>query len=533
MTSLADAEWHRVHPATPLLKGGIAFVAIIGIVIANLRERLIELVVGSSDYQGDPIDYLLEKGYLPIAGGALIGVLALAVLFFWVSWRMTSFRITDESVEMRSGVVFRSHRRARLDRIQGINVVRPVFARLFGTAKLEVQVAGDDGKVDLAYLRSAEADSLRAEILRLASGTQRAAAAETDADGATGPGGARAVLERRAHELLAPELDPSLPVTSVVDVHPLRLLGSTLLSGTTLWFLGMIAGFVVALVVTGEPWIIFTVIPIALGFVSYAGNRLLKFLRYSIAATPDGVRIGYGLLSTRNETLPPGRIHSIGIDQPLLWRPFGWWHLRVNRAARANPNSGNDQQQNATVLPVGTREEALRVLALLAPELVERSAELLESGFARGGDGDGYTTSPRRAAVLRWFSWRRNGFAITDGAVLLRRGAIWRELVIVPTARMQSVQLTQGPLLRSLRLAAVHAHTVTGPISSHLGALDRDDAERFFAEVAAAGVSAAAGDTSHRWGSGAVASPPSPNWQPPGAASPPPAAPPMPPTDPA
>jgi putative membrane protein len=72
--------------------------------------------------------------------------------------------------------------------------------------------------------------------------------------------------------------------------------------------------------------------------------------------------------------------------------------------------------------------------------------------------------------------------------------------VIVPTARMQSVAVHQGPLLRRLRLAAIHVHTVAGPISARLGALDQGDATEFFLDAAAADVAAAASDRSHRWG---------------------------------
>ncbi|MFL0711309.1 MAG: PH domain-containing protein [Microcella pacifica] len=82
--------------------------------------------------------------------------------------------------------------------------------------------------------------------------------------------------------------------------------------------------------------------------------------------------------------------------------------------------------------------------------------------------------SPPRARILRWFSQPRNGFAVSDGAVMLRRGAIWRDLTIVPFPRMQSVSVRQGPLLRSLRLAAIQVHTVAGPITPSLGASRRD-----------------------------------------------------------
>jgi len=119
------------------------------------------------------------------------------------------------------------------------------------------------------------------------------------------------------------------------------------------------------------------------------------------------------------------------------------------------------------------------------------------------GEREGaFTNSPRRAAILRWFSWRRNGFALRPDAVILRRGAIWRELVVVPAARMQSVSVHQGPLERAMRLANVQAHTVAGPINARLGALDAGDASRFFRELADTAIAAAAADRSHRWRSG-------------------------------
>ena len=37
VTNLADGEWHRLHPASPLLRGGLVFIAVLGFIIANLR----------------------------------------------------------------------------------------------------------------------------------------------------------------------------------------------------------------------------------------------------------------------------------------------------------------------------------------------------------------------------------------------------------------------------------------------------------------------------------------------------------------
>ena len=281
-------------------------------------------------------------------------------------------------------------------------------------------------------------------------------------------------------------------------------------TGLPRWALFLIPVAVVIWLFVGAPFdinpgvaipILFgSLIPTVIAAGSYMWNRIVKSLRFSIAGTPDGIRVGFGLLSTSNETLPPGRIHSISLTQPLLWRPFDWWEVKVNRAGMSNAEAAAGRS-NTTLLPVGSREDAFRVVELVLPAASDPALrQLIEEGLAPGTPEDHFTTSPRRAAVLRWFSWRRNGFAVRDVAVALRRGAIWRELVLVPSARIQSVDVHQGPLLRALRLAAVKVHTVTGPVATHLGALDRDDAETLFREAGTVAVSASEAEGSDRWG---------------------------------
>src|SRR5690606_5418158 len=246
--SLTDGEWHRMHPASPLLKGGIALIAILGVVIANLRERLFSIFLPEFSAEGDTVDYVLDNGYIGFALLALAIFLVVLIGAFYVSWRMHSFRITNEVVEVRSGILFRTNRKARLDRIQGINIVRPLFARLFGAAKLEVNQAGADANVQLSYLGSAAADDLRREALRLASGARRA-----DAEAALANQPAEAhhgFIDRRVNELLAPELDPNAaPPESVVKIHPVRLIGSVLLSGSTIFLVVAAIALIVSVVV--------------------------------------------------------------------------------------------------------------------------------------------------------------------------------------------------------------------------------------------------------------------------------------------
>jgi putative membrane protein len=77
--------------------------------------------------------------------------------------------------------------------------------------------------------------------------------------------------------------------------------------------------------------------------------------------------------------------------------------------------------------------------------------------------------------------------------------------VIVPEARIQSIGLRQGPLLRALRLASVRLDTVAGPVVARLGAIDAVGATEFFTSVADAAITAGAADATHRWRASAPA----------------------------
>ena len=511
-TDFADGEWHRLHPATPLLRGGLAFIAIIGVLIVNLRDRFFELFFGAQqvdlppsggDLESDAIDFIVREELVLLALLAAVGVLLLLIAGFYFSWRMHTFRITDEVVEVRSGILFRTNRKGRLDRIQGINIGRPFVPRLFGAAKLEITVAGNDANVPLAYLRGRDADALRRDILLLASGSRRESSVAASAGAGASAGhavGLSGILDERVSELLAPELDVDLAApASVVRMNPGRLIGSTVLSDSTIALVIMLIVLGVTITLTGELFLLFAMFPAMIGIAGFLIARIARSLRYSIAATPDGVRVGFGLLSTTNETLPPGRIHSVKVSQPLLWRRSGWWQIAVNRASRSSQNGAAGQQQT-TILPVGNLDDVRAVLRLLLPEVADdEGLPVIERGLSGRGTEGGYTVSPPRARVIRWFSQSRNGFAFTNAAVLLRTGAIWRSLTVVPLSRAQSVSVHQGPVLRALRLASVHVHTVSGPITPVLGALDGLDAMRLFEDVATLALRAAQSDTSHRW----------------------------------
>lgn len=489
-SELSDGEWHRLHPLSPLLRGGLTLLVILGIVVANLRDRLIGFFLPEGadwEAEGDPIEFVLQNDVLLPALLIVGGGLVLLIGLFWMAWRFHTFRITGDDVEVRSGVLFRTHRRAPLDRVQGVNLTRPALARLVGLAKLEVVGAGLDANVKLEYLSTASAETIRGDILRLASGLR----AQDAAGRAAAAGGLSGRVTAGLNEIIEGVDEDDAEPASIVRVPMSRLILANLLSGSTIWFLAIVVAAVVG-VIADPVWLVPALgasIPAAIGFGTYAVRQFVKTVRYSIAPTAAGVRLTFGLLTTVTETLPPGRIHAIDVRQPVLWRIGGWWRIRVNRLSGRSATD-TSSTQFAEVLPIGTQDDVERVLRLLLPS-VPVDAALVDAGLRGPRDGDGYTLSPRRARIFKPLSWRRNGFRLLPEALLMRTGRLWPKLTILPLPRLQSLRIDQGPLDRRLGLAGVTGHTVMGPVSGAVSGLDVHDALALWTSGAAAAVAAA------------------------------------------
>ena len=535
--SLADGEWHRLHPLTPLFKGGLVLIIVAGILLNSFRDRLIYWAVDlfAPDAHlgdlstGDPVDWVFSNNLVLLVLGAVLGVLILLIAAFWLVWRFQQFRISDEHVEVRKGIIFRSQRRAPLDRVQGVNLTRPFPARLIGMAKLEVVGAGTDANVPLEYLTTAKAESVRADILRLASGARAARAARRSGaapDAVGGPTTRRAQLVGSVNTAVSGLIEgvdlADVAPESVVKIPTGRLVGAQLLAGV-LWLLMFMAIFgitmaisVPAILADGDPdaWIgvlILTLtvgIPMFIAALAITWAQISKSLRYSIAPTPDGVRITYGLFTTITETIPPGRIFAVEVSQSLLWRPFGWWSIKINRMSgkSVSQQQSSTAQQFNIVLPVGVAADVQRVLGLILPDLPGEDLPLVWDHGIQGPQQDGddpYTVMATRAWWRRPLSWKRHGFAVTDFAMLLRRGIVWRKLAVFPLARLQGLSSQQGPIDRVQRVGYLKAHSVTGPILGDIVGIESGVVNASLDDIARRASAAVQRDHGHRWASDA------------------------------
>ncbi|MGV9558714.1 PH domain-containing protein [Streptomyces sp. NPDC003522] len=387
----------RLHPVTPFRRAWAPVAVVVGWAAHDPHQAQEQLA-------------RLTTATLVIA---LAVVVPAASLYGFLSWWFTHFSVTDSELRIRTGLVFRRTAHIRLERLQAVDVTQPLLARVAGVAKLRLDVVGAGKKDELAFLGEAEARALRAELLARAAG----------------------FAPESAHEV------GEAPACELLRVPPRELAVALLLTGAT-W--GALAA---ALVVPPVLWLathsLWTVLATGVPLLGAAGarsaGRFVGEYDWTVGESPDGLRIDHGLLDRAHETVPPGRVQTVRVVEPLLWRRRGWVRVELDVAGSAN----------SVLVPVAPRAAAEAVVARVLPGVRVPAAAVP-------------SRPPRRAGRCVPLWWRGYGVAVTDTVFVARRGLLRRSTALVPHAKVQSVRLSQGPWKRLWRLADVHVDTGAG-----------------------------------------------------------------------
>jgi putative membrane protein len=410
--------WHRLHPLSPVVRGGRATTGIAILLFLTLFGR----------------------GKLSDATPQL-AIIAILLLGGFVSWLVTRWRIEEDDLRIETGLLRRRSLRFPLAQVQAIDVVRPGLARMFRVAELRLRMAGASGATArLAYVAEHEVEPLRDQLLALARGAR---------------------LDEERPELLTDDkpLAPEEHIVAVVSSG--RLVASIALEYW--WLIAILAAIPIGVAISPH-----TVGPLLVGgglvwtvsLVTFLWRRFNQQYRLTVAEGPDGLHLHGGLVALAAETIRPGRVQAVRLVEPFLWRPLGWCRLEVDLAGRQRSKGEGEAQrgQLRTLLPVGTRPVAVELVDWLLPD---RPREL--------------SPPPRR---VRWkspfrykaLSWGRNDTCVATTSGRLRRTTCW-----VPLEKVQSLRHVEGPVQRRLRLASVHVDTAGRAV--HATLRDRDAAE--------------------------------------------------------
>ena len=146
----------RPHPLTPLVRGWLILVAI---AIGWGRE----IVTSASGDQFEPGGL---AWFLPVIGVVVL----LAAIAGLVTWYFTRFVIDDEELRVETGAIFKKSTKIPFERLQSVDIIQPLAARMVGLAELRLDAGNSTTK--LRYLSRGKASRLRDYLLTRAHGQQ-------------------------------------------------------------------------------------------------------------------------------------------------------------------------------------------------------------------------------------------------------------------------------------------------------------------------------------------------------------------------
>jgi len=148
------------------------------------------------------------------------------------------------------------------------------------------------------------------------------------------------------------------------------------------------------------------------------------------------------------------------------------------------------QRPSARLLRVRRIQAALATvpLAIIGGLASATASPTAGAGVAAGILAAGLVAE--RFLARRVAAW---GFAERDEDLMVRRGVLVRRLSVIPYGRMQFIDVTAGPVERSLGLATVRMHTAAAASDARIPGLDKADAAKLRDQLASLGESQAAG----------------------------------------
>lgn len=138
------SEYHRQHPLMILqmmIRGLIQMVWILIVVLFSLSNA--------------------EQDFITIY--IMVAVLVLTFVWAVLSWLFFTYRFEDDTLHIRSGIIFKQERSIRKQRVQSVNVFTNILQQPFQVSRLQVKTAGSGTEVEfnLHSVKWKEAERIR------------------------------------------------------------------------------------------------------------------------------------------------------------------------------------------------------------------------------------------------------------------------------------------------------------------------------------------------------------------------------------
>ncbi len=411
------------------------------------------------------IAYLAVAGRTGTALFAAIALFAFVALGLLLYWRRFEFRVGDNEIRIDSGILSRTHRSIPFDRIQDVDISQGPIARLLGIAKVKFETGGSGGAgQDEGVLHAIPLE--RAEELRALVRAHRPVRGDAAPALAEQPPVFAMDFSR---VLLTGVFNFSLALFA-------GLIGATQTFGDAFGFDPLNRTFWLGLVSAGNPIadyilahrvaaaIAGAALLVLIGLATGVIRTLLREYGLRLDRTEVGLRRRRGLLTRTDVTLPAKRAQAAIVGTGPLRDSLGWRDLRVQNLASDEGGKGDhvlaplarDGEIGAILAALGWRplSESIHWLRVSSAYLWTLAAALLPlmliAALATVQAPNFALAVPVMLGLLliRWRGWRRTLYALDGDRLLFRTGWWRRRTVILPLARIQSIDLTESFISR-------------------------------------------------------------------------------------
>ncbi len=470
--------WRRTSP--------LAIVFFIGRILEHIAKNLTQTLAPVAAFLIAWEGNLVTKVAIAATAFAVI-VSTVAFLRYWYF----GYRISDQAIVIRDGVIKKTRLDLKFDRIQAINSEQNVIFRLFGLLTVKFDTAGSSGEE--GYLPAIRT-SLASELKTMLKGHHSEDASQLAGEGVLAPDdpAPRAVLRRSVGEIvryglssnqafiylafLAPFSQPIADrIEGLVDKQAILDVASS----AAMFGLGQGAAIGIGL---------FIGIFIFVKTISVIG-AVLRYHGYDLVADKRVLRAKGGLLTRHENSIGFAKIQTVNLNQGLILRLFRRYTLRARQAASSQRN-----RRRCFVIPIALPDELPGLAELLfrrefggldldpaSPSYRPISLLYFKSRLMVAGVIPAALAMVLAFPMLGWASlwvlawvpasglvfwgrYRRLGVLVTRDGLALRSGFIGYRLTAHLFRKVQRVSVTQSPLQRRKDMATLRLYLASGTV---------------------------------------------------------------------
>lgn len=288
-----------------------------------------------------------------------VGAAVLLVAVGVIAYTSTRFRVTEQQVELRSGLVVRRAQATPRDRVRTVEATAPPLHRLLGVVRVRIgtgTASGGDSELMLDAVSHRELEVLRAALLH------RGAAPRTSDDA-----GAPLAATPEDTELMRwqPAWARYAPLSTTGVVAVAAVFGVGFQAADQLGVGRSSVGSVGRLVTGTDP-----VLLAAVGVLLLAGLSVLLAVAINVEgwwgarltrSADASLRMSRGLLTTRSVTVEQARLRGATTSEPLLVRAAG--AARADAVVSGLGPGGGGGGSAAALTPAAPREAVDGVVA--------------------------------------------------------------------------------------------------------------------------------------------------------------------------